>query len=852
MKIVFFEALILMFLSASFIVSGAQKLISNGKSDYVIVLPDDAIPAEVTAANELKTYIKSIAGVELPVVRAKEFKHGKMLAVGFNSKLPDNLKAEKWGALGPEELIISSDGNIVLLGGGRPRGSLYAVYQFLEMQGVHWYTPTYTHIPANKSIAVPQKTIRHASPFIERSGVFGNGETPQWAARNRMNTFILWGNPGVKYGGGFRQGPDMHTFFRLIGTGELKHHPDWVAEVDGKRLTVFANNNWGLCLSNPVVRRILIDRTLAYLRKHPEINTVWMGQNDGSPYCTCEKCKKFYAEHGNHPSSMMIMLLNELAGAMGKEFPNIRIKTLSYGWTQKPPKNIKLSDRVTVVLCAQHGDYMARIGKEKCFDSFLQNYEGWKKVAKNFEIYLYSYPTDCFWFPTPSIFSQAHNIKWAAKHGFSSVHMELFGVGTGLGGEFIDLRSWLYHQLFWNPSLSPKKLVIQFCRDYYGKYAGTVLDVIKMTEQTARKKPAAKTSSLTVPKYINPYNVRKCNIILKKAYDSCTDPVLKKRLGYIWLPYLWADFWQGFKSFGKYNSSTGKWQLGMDNPEQRKVWASKIKQLMHENKVSALRYLVKLNPNQLKLEGFCKSYKAYKVGNSAISVVCLPGCLGKLVEMKDSVKGFEPLKTCWGFQLFQYPTVGSWSEWTNGLNVNNYRVVNHSPSKLELTGSIPGYTVNKLISVDGDKLTQQITLKSSKGGPGKIMLLPMFDLYNAFGEYPVMYIEHKDHSWSKFEFGRAGKMWYQAGNIPIRNYTGKFLLVSTNGNHAVEFSIPPKQLGVLSYEYDRYNFPPEGTGKKLDLKLVSPVRKLSAGEKMNMSISFKIINNPKVPKCSGK
>ena len=41
----------------------AAPLVDNGRSDYRIVVPADAIPAERTAAEELQTFLAEIGGV---------------------------------------------------------------------------------------------------------------------------------------------------------------------------------------------------------------------------------------------------------------------------------------------------------------------------------------------------------------------------------------------------------------------------------------------------------------------------------------------------------------------------------------------------------------------------------------------------------------------------------------------------------------------------------------------------------------------------------------------------------------------------------------------------------------------
>jgi len=52
-------------------------------------------------------------------------------------------------ALGEEEWVIRTIGNDLLLTGGRPRGTMYAVYEFLEDHvGCHWLDRKTDVIPA--------------------------------------------------------------------------------------------------------------------------------------------------------------------------------------------------------------------------------------------------------------------------------------------------------------------------------------------------------------------------------------------------------------------------------------------------------------------------------------------------------------------------------------------------------------------------------------------------------------------------------------------------------------------------------------------------------------------------------
>ncbi len=819
------------------------NLIENGKSSYRIVLPDDAIPAEITAAAELQNHLKQMSGAELPVIRAAEYDRGPAVAVGFNSKLPQELQAGNYPNPGEEEIIIGSHGDTILLAGGRPRGALYAVYHFLEEQGIRWFTPQETYIPSRPTVSAKVKVFRHTSPFISRTQVPGNGVTAEWCARNRMNSFIVWGNPGEAYGGGIKQGVDMHTFWRFLNPAEFKNHPEWAAEINGKREVEIANHHWGVCLSQQDLRQYLVARTMDYLAKNPAITDVWVGQNDGSPYCQCAECTKFYAAHGDAPSSLMVVLANELAEQVAAKYPEKRVKMLAYHWTRKAPTGLRLHDNVMVMLCATTG-YFASLGTPDSED-VLADFRGWKQIGKLFDSYLYSYPTDSSWFPAPCLYTQARNIKYMADFGAKGVHQELFGVGTGDGGELVHLRSWLYIKLLWDPSLDPVELARDFCSRYYGKHGALVFRMIDEMHRKVENGIVPKesdTPGFMAPYYLDTALTPKWNRTLKAAWEKETDPVLKKRLSYVCLPWLWADFWTGIKGLGQYQAAAKSWGIPMSDREQRAEYGKLIKQFMLDNKAGALRLGVGLNPNQLMLDGMTRSYPAVQLKNNRASAVIVPGCFGKPVEYYANGVKSSPFKPGWGMLIFQYPRVAYWQEIIYDNEPQAYGIESQDPSSIALRANHASGNIRKTYKLEGNgALTQETIFKASKAIKGTIRTVPMLNLNeDVFGIYPILKIGRKDGTWSEFEIGKVGTMWYQTGNLDLNESNGKMILTAESGKIALEIEFDPAQVGTASYMYDRYDFNPKGTGRMMDLIFISPETELQSGGEQSLRLSLRM------------
>jgi hypothetical protein len=68
--------------------------------------------------------------------------------------------------LGTEESVIhTADGSLIITG-GRPRGTLYGVFDFLEsVLGVRWYTPWDEKVPTAAALTIP-KLDRRTLPYL--------------------------------------------------------------------------------------------------------------------------------------------------------------------------------------------------------------------------------------------------------------------------------------------------------------------------------------------------------------------------------------------------------------------------------------------------------------------------------------------------------------------------------------------------------------------------------------------------------------------------------------------------------------------------------------------------------------
>ena len=149
---------------------GPLTLSTDGKTKACITLADSASAPEKTAAAELASYLKKMTGAEFPVVKPHEAAGRPTIAVGpgaAKALVPD-LDLVKLGekGLGDDGIVLKSAGrNLIVTGAeGSQRGTLYAVYEFLERAaGVRWWTHTEETVPHKPTLVVAPLDVRFKS-----------------------------------------------------------------------------------------------------------------------------------------------------------------------------------------------------------------------------------------------------------------------------------------------------------------------------------------------------------------------------------------------------------------------------------------------------------------------------------------------------------------------------------------------------------------------------------------------------------------------------------------------------------------------------------------------------------------
>ena len=443
----------------------------NGAAKAVIVVAEDASEPEQHAAAELADFLHKITGATFEMAHASVADKSCLLVGPQAAKLAD---AEfSTDGLDADGIVIRTVGDDLILAGGDPRGTLYAVYTFLEEHlGCRWWSSNVSTIPKRPTITVGTLNVRYVPPLEYREPYWFDAFDADWAVRNKSN-----GNRprlDARRGGSHIYEGFVHTFYPLIPPDKyFENHPEWFSEIDGKR----GHKRAQLCLTNERMRVELVKNLKERLRKNPRATIASVSQNDWHGNCQCSKCAAIEEEEGS-PAGLMLRFVNAVAEEIEDEFPNVALSTLAYQYTRKPPKITKPRDNVIVRLCSIECSFSVPLSHERN-STFRDDIIGWSKICDR--LYIWDYTTNFrhHIMPHPNLRVLGPNVKFFVDHSVKGIFEQ--GAYTTNGAEMAELRAWVLAKLLWDPSQDGQKLIDEFIAGYYGPAGPHIRDYLKIT-----------------------------------------------------------------------------------------------------------------------------------------------------------------------------------------------------------------------------------------------------------------------------------------------------------------------------------------------------------------------------------
>ena len=468
-------------------VNAGLPLAAKGRALVSIVVNSaGAIPAEKTAAKELAAYLTKLTGATFATVEEAAWSGGTPAIYVGDTALAHKLGLDAKG-LWPEEAVLKTVAGNLVLTGGQPRGTLYAVYDLLENTlGVRWYTPWAEQVPQVDLCAIPSLDRRVRPHFMFRSHYthlgdprFFPAEPWQWFnAHNRINNgggqgAVLGGE--VQYGGRISGG---HGFAPYLPVDKyFKDHPEYYSMRDGKRVTANGVDGNHACLTNPEVLKIIIAEVKKDIQEDPDALCYTVAVNDGGnpTICDCPRCREVARQYGATEerctdAGLLLWFVNQVADAIREEHPDKFIRTLAYNPTGKPPRNIRARDNVIVQVCvgAQCELVWLPRGSDSSGPKALR---AWAPFATH--LWLWDYACPCYYAPAffrPLTWKMDEQMKFCQFLGSPDGMFQEneFMFEDSIFTQFYEMNMWIYARLCQDPAADVNGLIADFLNGYYG------------------------------------------------------------------------------------------------------------------------------------------------------------------------------------------------------------------------------------------------------------------------------------------------------------------------------------------------------------------------------------------------
>ncbi len=506
---------------------GNLQLSREGNTDYVVITAFDMIPAEEFAAKELREHLNRVTGAVFST-RCETAADIPARGIYVGPTAFAAARGVDFAELGDEEWIIRSYGENLVLAGGRPRGTLNAVYEFLEEEtGCRWFDGYMETIPSIPSLSLDALDTRGEPAFWDRH-IFTQlpATARDWTVRARNKDTRP---KPAQYG--FGHGLGTHTFYsysRNFPEDKPEYH---AMNRAGERPVATSGHGPGqICLTHPGARehvlgqlreRIASDRAAAAAEagegRRPR-KSFQLNQNDTHWICQCAGCREI-AGREEADSGPYLDFINYMADGIRDEYPDVLIEGWAYANTIKPPKTIRSRDNVIIRVIQLNAEWAIDAIARDDFSNWSPgwypdlfrprshpvNHEAtrllveWSRISRHIAKWDYwRQYTATDRIPTPylNLRGLQSDLQLFRDLKVGSMFAEYEGSETN---SFFWLTTWTGWKLMQDPDKDFDELVQIFMNGYYGPAAGKMTEYLNHLEDSIEAVPeeAGKISGMT-------------------------------------------------------------------------------------------------------------------------------------------------------------------------------------------------------------------------------------------------------------------------------------------------------------------------------------------------------------------
>lgn len=368
----------------------------------------------------------------------------------------------------PGGYVIKCTPDHIAIAGPHIYATSYGVNGFFEKQGALFYErvsripkmePTF---PAFELVTKPKILFRNYSTRIE------------WAeCRKGLNPEL------------FAEDSDLwidHSAGYLIPKKLFyDEHPEYFAMLkNGERIpkNSFTDHRTPLCLSNPDVTRISIERALGWVENEKNKIFFPVTYGDTGAWCQCEPCKKLDPVPGQY-STRLLKWVNPVARAIGEKYPDKIILTFAYGGSDAPPPTERPEKNVWICGSAGYASFPfwdhSVAANPKAMEGVQKKIDGWLAIVPE-QTSVCEYLSQKYYPSMPDFL--AGRIRHHAKKGLRGV---MFTFGNP--DNFKLLCEYLSNALMWEPDQDVMQLTRQFARAHFGKASEPMIRYFELAHE---------------------------------------------------------------------------------------------------------------------------------------------------------------------------------------------------------------------------------------------------------------------------------------------------------------------------------------------------------------------------------
>ncbi len=492
----------------------------NSHPLFVIVFSETASPLEKMALDDLQQFLGAMCGNPFQVLPESQVGQQKAIYLGQTQYAARH--GIDFASLGQEEWVVRNREGNLIISGGRPAGTFYGVWAVLKKAGCWSLTMDQLLIPHKPDLAVdiadeqkqpafagrliyndfPGKAMLAKMPpeaekaynlWLLRSGING----PQ---THRSKPYYVGGMYNISHS------PQSHSLSLYVDPDQyFESHPEYFSmNAQGERFRPEGKTMRGsLCMSNPDVARITLESLQGMIRRDRKERPreEWpflydISILDASPFiCRCPDCEKITQEEGSE-CGLLLRYINFVARGIGKEYPELILRTFAYSATRIQPKITRPEKNVLLQLCDEFpvSDAFRPLTSE--FNRHrLADLKKWQSLGAQMMIWDYwNLGNQYFDPPRVEVLLDAIGPDIRLFHELGSKAMFIEAERDFVSPQnFIDLEYFLACGLMMDPFQDDEKLIQLFIEGYYGSAAAPMLLWLQRLRDGVRAHPKLQT-----------------------------------------------------------------------------------------------------------------------------------------------------------------------------------------------------------------------------------------------------------------------------------------------------------------------------------------------------------------------